>query len=374
MRAHVVFVPLALLVFVVTACTSGSNDAAPASDAGVARDATVGGGDDDAGGGVEGPALLSQTGLYSDFSSRTIAADVIPYEPHYAFWVDGGLKARWLWLPPGTKIDTSSMDDWVFPIGTKVWKELRFGGKVVETRLLMKVAEGSPGGWWMAAYVWRDDGSDAVATLDGATNALGSGHDVPTQVDCINCHQNVKDVLLGVSAIQLSGVGPAGVADAGAADAEAPDAGDAGDAGAAAPSYLMSLAAAGKLTSPPAADFAVPGTGVVKDALAYMHANCGNCHNGSAVRLATQTRMRLRLLVDQTAPEQTGAYTTTIGTVMKHPIDGATDALVPGSPEASGIWVRMGHRDYFAMPPVGTRSVDTVGRQTIADWITQLPH
>src|SRR4029079_1960253 len=139
-----------------------------------------------------------------------------------------------------------------------------------------------------------------------------------------------------------------GVADA---DTDADAAAQASDAG---PSFLTRFAGDGMLSQPPPGDFDVPGDGIVKDALAYMHANCGNCHNDESPRLNTQTKMRLRLLVGQTAPEQTGAYTTTIGTAMKHEVDAATEVVVPKSPDLSGIWVRMGHRlDAHSMPPVG---------------------
>lgn len=331
------------------ACSSGSEPQAVAlADAGEEDGAHVSHPppDDDAGElpPITGPELLSETGLYSDFASRTLASDLIAFAPRYDFWADGATKSRWLHLPPGTKIDTSRIDDFTFPVGTKVFKEFRYDGKLVETRLLMKVREGTRNkSWWQMAYVWKADGSDAVATPDGAKSALGTTHDVPRQVDCGNCHGDVSDVLIGVSAIQLS------------------------DPGA---NALAALSAAGRLSTTPPPNIDVPGAGVVKDALAYLHANCGHCHNDQAVRLSTQSRMRLRLFVGQKTPEETGAYTTTIGTVMKHTLSGGvTDVIVKGDPQQSGLWLRMGLRDLYAMPPTGTQVVDEVGRETIRQWI-----
>lgn len=324
---------------------------------------------------VSGPSRLSETGLYSDFAKRTVSDGLIAYAPRHSFWADGAEKSRWLYLPPGTTIDTSKMDHWVFPVGTKVWKEFRVGEKLVETRLMMKVREDAPAGWWMAAYVWNEDGSDAVSAPKGVENALGTGHLVPTHAECHNCHQGMRDVLISVSAIQLSHTGEGYTYDGGAADA-ASDAGssDASDAsaGPSRASVLRSLADAGLLSHPPPTDFEIPGAGAIKDALAYLHVNCGSCHNDESLRLNTQTRMRLRLLVDQTTPEQTGAYTTTIGTVMRHPLPGSTDVLVPGRVEESGIWVRMARRDNFAMPPAGTQRVDDAGVEMIRRWIAAL--
>lgn len=291
-----------------------------------------------------GPMLLSETGLYSDFAARTLSPALFAYAPRYEFWVDGGKKTRFLYLPPGTKIDTSNIDSFVFPVGTKAFKELRYDGKLIETRLLMKVREGTGNGaWWEVAYVWKADGSDAVATPLGQDNALGTTHRIPKQTDCGNCHGGVSDVLIGVSAIQLSD--PANNA-------------------------LMQLSAAGRLTNSVPAAIEPPGTGVVKDALAYLHANCGHCHNDGSVRVDNQSKMRLRLLVAQTTPEVTGAYTTTIGTVMKHTLpDGTTDVVVKGNPDKSGLWLRMNRRDNFGMPPAGTQTIDTAGVDIVRQWL-----
>src|SRR5205814_165387 len=96
---------------------------------------------------VPGPLRLSESGLYSDFASRTLAPRVIEYTPRYELWSDGATKRRFLLLPAGAKIDTSDMDNWAFPVGTKLWKEFRRDGFLVETRLLQKVYD-NPGGWY----------------------------------------------------------------------------------------------------------------------------------------------------------------------------------------------------------------------------------
>ncbi len=72
---------------------------------------------------VSGPMKLSQTGLYADFAARTLSPGVISFVPRYQLWSDGADKQRYLLLPPGSTIDTTEMDHWVFPIGTKAWKE-----------------------------------------------------------------------------------------------------------------------------------------------------------------------------------------------------------------------------------------------------------
>ena len=295
---------------------------------------------------VTGPDRLSQTGLYADFASRTLSPGIVTYVPRYELWSDGAAKKRYLLLPSGGQIDVSVPDDWTFPVGTKVWKEFDVGGKAVETRLLWKEANG----WWKVAYEWLPDGSDAVAKPDGDPNALGTAHDVPSQQDCQNCHGSVADVLIGVSAMQL-----------GASDGDG---------------TLAKLAAAGAFAQPlPKTTFDVPGSGVVRDALGYMHGNCGHCHSSiSPVRL--QTLLRLRVLVTDSDPLQMDAYTTAINKKDVHGFD--TDAgpvtlsIVPGDPEHSELWWRMTQRGDLGMPHICTKVADAVGTATVHDWILQM--
>ncbi len=304
-------------------------------------------GDADAGPFV-GPTRLSDTGLYSDFASRTLAPGIITYEPRYPLWSDGLEKKRYLLLPPSTKIDTSSMDEWAFPIGTKVWKEFDVDGGAIETRLLWKIADAE---WWEVAYAWTSDATDALAAPDGGVNALGTTHDIPSQTDCNACHTGVRDVLIGVSALQL-----------GASDGDG---------------TLDKLAEAGALSNPPTvASFDVPGSGATKDALGYLHGNCGHCHNSDYAdpKLQQQTAMRLRLSVSLTTPEAAPVYATAMCLVMKHavPPNNLIYALVPGQPDWSGIPARMARRDSFEMPPNCTEVVDDAGVATVRAWITSI--
>lgn len=339
----------AAVVVVAAACGQESAPAEPpAADAGTDAPADrVRPTDDEdaADASITGPALLSETGLYSDFATRTVASDLIAFAPRYELWSDGAEKSRWLYLPPGTTIDTSRIDHFVFPVGTKAFKEFRVAGKLVETRLLMKVADGTGNGvWWQAPYIWREDGSDAVANLGGVTNALGTTHAVPSQIDCRNCHGDVSDVLIGISAIQLSDP---------------------------ATNPLAALGDAGKLSTAPPANVDVPGTGNVQDTLGYLHANCGHCHNSESLTLATQSELRLRLLVGQPL-DQTGAFATTVGTVMRHTLaNDVTDVVVKGDPDRSGLVQRLARRDLYGMPPAGTQVVDDAGVAKVRQWILE---
>src|SRR4051794_17608051 len=66
---------------------------------------------------------LSQHGVYADLSTRKPARSALEYEPQYPLFSDFADKRRWLLLPSDTQVDTSDMDHWRFPLGTKVVKE-----------------------------------------------------------------------------------------------------------------------------------------------------------------------------------------------------------------------------------------------------------
>jgi hypothetical protein len=288
------------------------------------------------------PTLLSETGLFTDMATETLGAGIRFYQPKYTLWSDGATKRRWLYLPPGAQVDTSDMDFWTYPVGTRVWKEFTVGGKRVETRLLRKAGPDLDD-WIMIAYQWKDDQSDAVAVPDGVVDASGTPHDIPDQRTCHICHDNTKGHLLGVGAIQLShqleGL------------------------------KLTDLMSEGRLSNPPAGPFTLPGNAVESAAIGYLHANCGDCHNRSSP-LYPGISMQLFELTGQLA---TVRDTTAYQTAVDQPYPGnIPDRIVPGDPDSSEIYVRMDLRGSGQMPPVCTKLVDPTGVALIGKWIGSL--
>lgn len=293
----------------------------------------------------DGPTLLSETGLYSDIGARELAPGVRAYDVAYPLWTDGASKARYVFVPPGETIDTSDMDHWVFPVGTKAWKEFWRDGKHVETRILEKQSD-TKESWRYVAYLWNADGADAAAVPEGAENALGTEHDVPDRETCWQCHSGSRDFAIGLAAMQLSGRDG--------------------------PGALTEFADAGLLSAPPESEFSMPGTGVVQDALGYLHSNCGHCHSSEHF-LADMRFFRFRVRVGDATPEETRTYTTAFGYATTHAIVDSVVVIEPGDPDASQAYVRMGRRDELVMPIFGTEIVDDDGLATIREWIAGLP-
>jgi hypothetical protein len=372
-------------------------DGAPPSDGGTSNDATVNdtdasedastdrdGASDDAalgfaeGGGFSGdcgvgsagePTDLRCTGLYADWASKTIATGLAEYDPGLHFWSDGADKTRWIALPPGQKIDSTDMDEWTFPVGTKIWKEFRLalgdagadagqdGGAEtrIETRMLWKRAAGS---WYRTTYRWTDDGvSDATELTTGQTNVAGTTYEVPSQSDCDTCHNGRIDGVMGFEAVALSSPLASGLT-------------------------MQALTTQGLLTAPPSSPIVIPGSAGDAALLGWMHMNCGvSCHNrGNGA--AAITHFYLRLDVGTLATEKsTDAYTTGWNVVTQNfSIPGVSTTYRFHSCDvgASASYYRADERDGVdgtatgvQMPPLVSHLVDAVDVAAMQTWINQ---
>ena len=175
------------------------------------------------------PALLSQTGVFSDTARRIPNTGLIPYELIAAFWSDGADKSRWIALPSG-KITFSPGGEWRFPPGTVFVKNFDLGvdaadpkaKRRLETRLLVC---DSGGGVYGAVYKWRADGSDADLLAGSQTEDIpvrtdhGEVHPqtwyYPSRQDCLTCHTANAGGVLGVKTRQMNRVFtyPSGISD-----------------------------------------------------------------------------------------------------------------------------------------------------------------
>lgn len=300
---------------------------------------------------------LACTGLYGEagehWYSKRLGADVEPFEPGTVLWSDHMDKQRFVWLPPGTVIDTTNPDAWIFPAGTKFWKEFSYRGKRIETRYL----ERGSYGWYAATFRWSADESSATLLTEGERNVPGTFQDryeVPATRDCVRCHGGAKDDILGFSALLMSDDDAQGLT-------------------------VQKLRATGKLSSELPV-LSVPGTPVERAALRYLHVNCGlSCHNPSFDAEAWWTGFYLRLEVGKLATvADTAAYRTGVGK-ESYIVDPARPdrylmLIAPGQPDQSAVVYRDGQRDSaMQMPPLATHTVDEAGLAAVKAWIQSLP-
>lgn len=305
------------------------------------------------------PQHLRDTGLHAD--------DVLSFSPQYPLWSDGADKRRWFRLPRGQRIDASQPDAWRFPPGTQLWKEFAYDGRPVETRYIERLPDGS---WRYAAYLWNEDGSDAVLAPERGIAALpvraapGGRYTIPARTDCIACHGSTAVPVLGLSALQLSpDRDPLAAGAAPRRDADLD---------------LRGLVERGALRGLPAALLAQPpripaATPVERAALGYLHGNCAHCHNTSGAQAPVDLTLAQRSVgssaglhdVLRSAVEAAGRY---------RPRGAAPGAqvIVPGDAEASVLALRMRSRDpQVQMPPLGTRFPDPEGLALVSRWINE---
>ena len=331
-----------------TGASSGAGEAGAGDGRGGTSAASGGSAGSEAGtaGVVEPPSYpeeLSDTGLYSAIEQETLADGVQEYHPAYELWSDGATKRRWVKLPAGATIDTSDMDFWQYPTGTKLWKEFSVGGERIETRMLHK----QPGGWAMVAYLWNDAQTEATAVPNGEPNAHGTMHDVPSRGMCGTCHGKMKDDVLGFTALQLSH--------------------DEGGV------TLDSLVTDDVLSSPPEGALVIPGNATARAALGYLHANCGICHNDqSFVSAAVDVKFWLTS-AHLGSVNDTPTYETAVDEEPLLGLAGADKLIARGEPEASAVVLRMQLRgDEDQMPPIASDEQDTDGIAAVSAWIEDL--
>lgn len=306
------------------------------------------------------PATLAGTGLCLDAACTQISPDVHAYTPRWPLWADGAGKRRWMYLPPGTQIDTTDMDHWRFPVGTKFWKEFTSGGVRVETRYIAKVGPGdTQADWFYVAYQWNQTEDATTAVPFGVVDANGTTHDIPSRAECFGCHDNLRPTrILGFGALQLDYTNPT----AGEID-------------------LAGAIANGWLTAPPTGStpyFPLPtdGTADAQEALGYLHANCGHCHNPTSdVYMSNGIPMVLRLSVGALGSvAQTAAYQTAVGQDATTIQGGLSKIITPGAPDQSQLIYRFESANpAVRMPPIAVEMFDPDASTTLRTWITNLP-
>lgn len=334
---------------------AGAEDAPATGDAAAADATPPGPCDDDVPAAGELWKTLACTGIDGP--------EVRAYRPALELWADGAAKSRRLFLPKGAVVDARDPDDWVFPNGTKAWKEFSLEGRKIETRLLYK-DEG--GVWRRGTYRWNEAGTSATRVDDGAVVPSGdAGYEIPSQTACDQCHAGKRDTLLGVEAVSLGLPGAEGLT-------------------------LATLVAEGTVVpAPPATTFTLPddGTGLAAPAAGWLHANCGNvCHNDgprSAGRFVNGFRMRVKVgELSGPAAVASASELELVRSLVSVPTSrgvgelGVVSRVEPGAPDASGVVLLAGTRTPGAgstqMPPLVTRQVDATGLGHVRAWIAAL--
>jgi hypothetical protein len=276
------------------------------------------------------------------------------------------------------------MDSWLFPIGATFWKEFSdpASGKRLETRIIQRLSTGE---FYLASFVWNEDDTQAaydatttdfppVDIPDGCATCATppctpfptSCHVVPHAASCNDCHGGQPHKILGFSAVQLSHDGPG--------------------------LTLTDLVEQGLLTAPPETTFPVPGAGIERAAIGYLHANCGHCHapDPNLTCNVISQGMHARVYSTDASVEDTEIYRDAVDQPLRYwvgPMQGnhtgdITQRIVSGNAAESAVFYRMSVREWGQvapdnehqqMPYFATNEVDDEGLAAVELWINSLP-
>ena len=261
------------------------------------------------------------------------------YSLSSTLFTDYALKARFIFLPAGTKAEHRDTGVLNFPVGAIISKTFWYENKkantknIIETRLLIH----RPTGWVALPYVWNDDQTEALLTRGGSDREISSdwvseenintksfSYRTPNSNQCLNCH-NINN--------QVTPIGPKA-----------------------------------KWLDPNGDNYNDLNLPLERRARAYLDINCSHCHNPTGS--AGMSGLWLELERDIASPH---------AGVCKHPVAAGTAAaklkydIVPGHPEESLLIRRMRSvRPANRMPELGRSLVHEKGVQLVENWIQQM--
>ncbi len=323
------------------------------------------------------PALLSQTGAFSDLANMTPYDYVLTYDMNVPFWSDNAKKYRWLVVPnDGThdsdeeKVHYYKYDAFDWPTGTVFIKHFEYQMddqnpndiKKLETRFMVK---GMDGEYYSLTYKWRDDQTDADLQSVGLLDTLSIQTNLgprevhwyyPGENECSFCHNKVAGSVLGPKSAQLNG------------DAFYPLTGRSAN-------QLKTLTHLGMLENAPDTSMlnslpkAIHGDEVEMPletrVKSYLDANCAYCHRpNTSIRANFDARFRTPL----------GSMDLIMGELEdSEASESENKVVVPRKPEQSMLYRRLrAVHDEISMPPLAKNLMDSAGVALIEEWIMSL--
>jgi uncharacterized repeat protein (TIGR03806 family) len=298
------------------------------------------------------PDRLSVTDCVSPVDPTRSAEGLIAYDLNAPFWSDGAEKARYVALPDGATISIDTDGDWIFPAGSVIVKAFILGGKLIETRLLMRHPDGA---WAGYTYEWNDAQTEATRVRGGKVRDLGTQQWIyPSESQCLECHTTAAGVALGPETAQLNRTFTYPSTGRRANELATLD-----------HIAVFSAPLPGEPSALPAMVDPADARASLNDrARAYLHTNCSQCH-----RPAGPTPSTMDLRYDTPLASTNGCDVP--------PEDGdlgISDAriIAPGDVSRSVLVARMSRRDIHGMPPLASRVVDSQGVTLISAWIDAL--
>ncbi|MFT7560943.1 MAG: putative repeat protein (TIGR03806 family) [Flavobacteriales bacterium] len=320
------------------------------------------------------PALLSQTGAFSDVATLSPSASLIPFDLVSPLWSDRAQKQRWVSIPSDKQITWTEEGKWQWPEGTIFVKHFELPidesnsdlVKRLETRITVMQSGNTMYG---ATYKWRDDNSEAdllFESLDEPINVASPSGDrqqtwtYPSPMDCMTCHNQESTGVLGpkTASLNKSWLYPSSISD----------------------NQLRTLNHLGVFSIPfdESAIAGFPAHAHIGDTSAslelrlrsYWDVNCANCHGPQGIAAQWDARIETPLgsqgIIDGPVAGQRD-YLNDYG--LSDPV-----IVAPGDIGNSVLYIRDKSVDpQDRMPPLGRSLEDEVYMNALETWINSLP-
>ncbi|MFN0038334.1 MAG: hypothetical protein ACKVP2_02335 [Burkholderiales bacterium] len=318
------------------------------------------------------PALLSQTGVFTNLVTLAPHPALVPFAVNAQLWSDNAVKTRWIAVPndgapyaASEQIVFSATGNWTFPEGTVTVKhfelvvnELIGQRKRLETRI--GVLRNNPMGqpvFTGASYKWNAGQTDAnlvtsaVTEINNVVTASGTiqrSHTYPSAANCTTCHRISAGRALGIRTHQLNG---SYTYPGGAVQNQLEAWGQAGlfngnFVAASIPTYLRTVAITDTAAS------------LETRVRSYFEANCSDCHHPGGSNNSWDARFATPLNMQGI-----------VGNVV-----------TPSDPDASPLYRRMSFSAVDTpvnanqmMPPLAKNHTDTYALDVVRSWILSLP-
>jgi len=302
---------------------------------------------------------LSELGIFEgDPAKQVPRPGFVAYDVNASLYADGARKRRFVYVPAGSRIQTSS-DRWQLPVGSYLVKTFSFprdlrdpmlGERLIETRFLVRTEDG----FTASTYVWNDAQTDArasrgdldvpVAWIDERGVRRDQVFHVPSTSQCAACH---ADRALGFRSRQLDHV--AEYAD-GTHD------------------QIAHFERIGLIDQRPPAHLVLSDPAseapLAARARSYLDANCSHCHGAGGSAERTDLFWDLEHTTSAELPSCRSTRS----------IDGRDRVLVPGYPEQSEFLARMrSDNPRVHMPRGPAKLPDPTGIALLSTWVASLP-
>jgi len=324
---------------------------------------------------ADAPALLSETGAFSDLGAAVPAPAWVPYGLNQPFWSDGASKSRFIAVPndgvrdtPDEQVAFSASGDWSYPTGTVLMKHFELpldeADPSVSTRLETRfLVLGDDGDWYGLTYRWRADQSDAdlltteqsadfVVALSGGGMRAQTWY-FPSRLDCLTCHRRGTSGALGPSTHQLNG--DFHYASTGRTDNQLRTWNDLG-------MFSPPVAEASIPTLPRSPAFEDVRAPLQDRARSWLDSNCSYCHRPGGANAGFDARFNTPFAEQHLAWTAVRDNLGTPGTVV----------IYPGDPFRSAVWQRAGVVGPKAMPPLAKSLPEGPAVDLLRAWIERL--